>query len=258
VGVSNYTTLVIIALALPSDLSLKSLLEFFGTLENYQKIIPDHYHKIPAILLAIATVAWYFAYKSAVFYEIDLVDEMFSEKHKPTHFGGLTGHKYIRLLGYVLVITYAILILTVTKIQIYLSVALALHVADLLGNILVLQNLAQTMDKFRIVDATPAARFVRERREIIRAYYFDNPTLLRVGVLLIITGASLVLSVNVDQHSPAKLGYIPYGLMIANIIVGEVVIKRWRLRRDRLLDEVAEREQEEHLRSFPESGLQTS
>jgi hypothetical protein len=199
-------------------------------------------------MLICTTIFWYYSYKGAVLNEIDLVDDVFSTKRKPSHFGSLVGAKIIPVVGYALVITFAILVLTVTKIQIYCVVALALHIIDLIGSLLVLQNLARLMEKFDVVAEDSEAPFVRQRREIIREYYFDNPTLPRIGILIIFTGVSLVLSVNLGQSLPYKLEYAPYALMIANILGGELAIKRWRIKRDRQLDAVARIEEAAQLR----------
>jgi hypothetical protein len=51
----------------------------------------------------------------------------------------------------------------------------------------------------------------------------------------------LVIAVNVDGRG--TYGYVPYALMMANIIIGELVIKSWRIRRDKALDAVAQRKE---------------
>jgi hypothetical protein len=65
--------------------------------------------------------------------------------------------------------------------------------------------------------------------------------MLRICVILAVTATTLVIAVNVDDQSP--YGYVPYALMMSNIIIGELVIKSWRIRRDRALDEVARRKE---------------
>ena len=119
--------------------------------------------RIPAALLAITTVLWYYLYKGAALNEIDLVDEMFSESNKPEHFGSLIGHEKIYILGYVIVATFILMILSVTRIQIYCVIALVLHTADLIGQGLVAQNLNRTMAVFKIEDG-PDAEYTREIR----------------------------------------------------------------------------------------------
>jgi hypothetical protein len=234
-------TLLAISLAIPSDLSLKSLPSYLEQLPNLPDAIQGLSNKIPAIFLAFTTVFWYQQYKSAVAKELDLVDGIFSDKNKPTYFGNLIGHRGIPLLGYVLVVTYAVLILSVTRIEIFCIVALVLHASDLIGNGLVLQNVNRAVARFKVVEDSDA-QFVRDRREIIMAYYFDNPTIPRICVTTILTAIALVVAVHSSGSSPYR--YSAYALMIINILLSEAVIKFWRARRDKALDDIAKREED--------------
>jgi hypothetical protein len=240
VGLVGLGTLVAIALALPSDLSFSTLQAYLSNLPKLVQPLTISPQRIPAALLALTTVCWYYLYKGATLNEIDLVDEMFSASNKPEHFGSLIGHERIYILGYVIVAAFIMMILTVTKIQIYCIVALVLHTADLIGQGLVAQNLNRTMAAFKIEDG-PGAEYTREVREIMRGYFYDNPTILRICIILVVTAISLVIAVNVDDQSSYK--YVPYALMMANIIIGELVIRSWRIRRDRALDAVARRKE---------------
>jgi hypothetical protein len=174
VGLVGLGTLVAIALALPSDLSFNTLQSYLSNLPKLIQALTISPKRIPAALLALTTICWYYLYKGAVLNEIDLVGEMFSESNKPEHFGSLIGHEKIYILGYVIVATFIMMILAVTKIQIYCIVALVLHTSDLIGQGLVAQNLNKTTAAFRIGDG-PNAEYTREIREIMRKYYYDNP-----------------------------------------------------------------------------------
>jgi hypothetical protein len=175
-------------------------------------------------------------------FEVPLIESIFSDKHKPTDFGHLVGNRKIPLLGYILVVTFAILILSVTRIEIFCFVALALHTTDLIGNGLVLQNINRAIAQFKIVEDSEA-QFVRERRQIMVAYYFGNQTIPRTCCTAAITIIALALAVYSSDASPYKL-YAAYALMIINIVVSEAIMRRWRARRDKALDAVAAREED--------------
>jgi hypothetical protein len=118
-----------------------------------------------------------------------------------------------------------------------------LHTSDLIGNGLVLQNINRAIARFKIIEGSDAP-FVRARREIMVAYYFDNPTLSRICVTTIVTVIALVVAVRTDTSSPYGLYYLPYALMIINILLSEAIMKMWRRRRDKALDGIAKQEEE--------------
>jgi hypothetical protein len=243
VGWIGLGTLLVVALTLPSDLSLESLAKYGRQLPSFSDALQQFSKKIPALLLALATIFWYLQYKSAVFVELDLIDSMFSEKSKPKYYGNLIGHREFSFLGYILVLTFAILIVSVTHIEIFCIVALMLHTSDLIGNGLVLQNINRAIARFKIIEDSEAP-FVRARREIMLAYYFDNPTLGRICVTTVTTVVALVVAVRTDESSPYGLFYLPYALMIINILLSEAIMKIWRRRRDKALDDIAKQEDE--------------
>jgi hypothetical protein len=241
-GVIGLFTLVAISLSLP-DVSLTTLPAFFSKFPDLASFLTFFIPKLPAMALIATTVFWYFRYKNAVFKEIDLVDEAFSDENRPRHFTTLVGHRIIPLVGYTLVGGYSLLILVATNIQVYCVIALIIHATDLIGSALVLQNLSLAMSKFEIPKDAKGAEFTKERREIIRQYYFQHPTVFRVCIILIITNIALVISVNLPPGSSPLLRYVPYALVILNILGGELVIGRWRAERDRKLKDVTDREE---------------
>jgi hypothetical protein len=243
VGWIGLGTLLAVSLTLPSDFSLESLANYGKQLPSLSDAFREFSKKVPALLLALTTIFWYLQYKSAAFVELDLIDSMFSEKSKPTYYGNLIGHKEFSFLGYILVLTFAILIVSATHIEIFCIVALMLHTSDLIGNGLVLQNINRAIARFKIIEGSDAP-FVRARREIMVAYYFDNPTLSRICVTTIATVIALVVAVRTDTSSPYGLYYLPYVLIIINILLSEAIMKIWRRRRDKALDDIAKQEEE--------------
>jgi hypothetical protein len=210
---------------------------------GFREALHEFSDKIPALILAVVTVTWYFMYKNATVTEVDLIDSMFSEKAKPTYFGNLIGRHKISILGYSLVLAFAALILSVTQIEVFCTIALVLHGIDLIGNGLVLQNISRAVARFKVAgDAEETS--VRARREVMLAYYFENPTIPRICVTTAITGASLLIAVRTNESSSYWLRNSPYVLMLANILWSEAVMTFWRHRRDKALDTIALQEEE--------------
>jgi hypothetical protein len=240
----GFGTLLAVSLSLPKDfLSFTSLSEFYEQFPNFREAVHEFSDKVPALLLALVTVTWYFQYKHATVTEVDLIDSMFSERAKPTYFGNLVGHHKITILGYSLVLTFAGLILSVTQIEIFCTIALVLHAIDLIGNGLVLQNISRAVARFKVAGAAEETS-VSAHREVMLAYYFENPTIPRVCVTMAITGASLLVAVRTNGNSNYWLRYSPYAFMIANILWSEAVMTLWRYRRNRALDTIALQEEE--------------
>jgi hypothetical protein len=82
-----------------------------------------------------------------------------------------------------------------------------------------------------------------ERREVVKEYYFDHPTLPRIGLIFIATATTLAISLWLPEE-PEFLEYPLYALMIANILAGEYFIAKWRAARDAKLDAIDVRKEE--------------
>jgi hypothetical protein len=240
-GIFGWGSLIVLSLALPDFRNWPQFLSQFGSIRDAMDFFRP---KIPAMLLIGTTIFWFYQYKGAVIKELNQINETFEEQHAPKYFGHIEGHRLIPVVGYVLVGTYCALVLAAPHISVYCLIALILHTTDLTGSMLTLQNLHKTFVRFPVESKTPATRFVTERRDVITHYYFGNYTLPRIGILIIFTAGTLTLSLNLPTDTPELVRYIPYALMIANILLGEYVIRRWRAERDRKLDEISIREEE--------------
>ena len=173
--------------------------------------------------LIATTIYWFYRYKEAVIKELTQLNEIFQEERAPQYYRNIEGYKLIPVIGYLLVGTYIALVLAAPHIAVYCLIALVLHAVDLTGSAITLQNLHKTLTLFPIVPTAPTAKFVSQRRDVIKQYYFGNPTLPRVGILIIVSAVTLVLSLNLPASVPEFVRYIPYVLMIANILIGEYV-----------------------------------
>jgi hypothetical protein len=239
-GIFGWGSLIVVSLALPD---FRGWPQFLSQFNSVQDAVDFFRPKIPAILLIGTTIFWFYRYKGAVTNELGQINDIFEEEHAPKYFGNIEEHQLIPLIGYLIVGTYCALVLAAPHIFVYCLIALVLHITDLTGSTIVLQNLHRTLTRFPIVTKTPAVSFIAERRDALIQYYFGNRTLPRIGILTIVTAGALTLSLMMPANWPEFARYIPYALMIANILIGEYVIGRWRAKRDRKLDEIAIREE---------------
>jgi hypothetical protein len=145
------------------------------------------------------------------------------------------------MIGYLLVGTFCALILLAPYISYYCLAALLLHATDLTGSNLALQNLNKAIAQYPIDERS--ANFTMQRRKVVKEYYFDHPTLPRIGLIFIVTAITLAISLQLPEE-PRFLKYPLYALMIANIMAGEYVIAKWRAARDAKLDAIDVRQEE--------------
>jgi hypothetical protein len=243
-----FTTLAGVSLGLPEIGSLKDVPRFLTKFSSINDAVTFLYPKIPILALIIATIIWYFRYRFTVYHELELMNDAFAEGRAPLGFGSLEGRWMIMGVGCILVFTFLILILLAPHLRLYCVGALVLHAVDLIGNGLILQNLSKFFLMFPISDKDADLIFVRRRREVIKNYYFRNPTLLRIIGTLLIT-ATILVFVPEDFESDSFISYLLYGVMTANIIVSEVIMSIWRAKRDRALYGIDDDENLAHARA---------
>ncbi len=227
------------------DLRLENLPTLVAKLRDFDQVKLFLAPRLPAIALIAVTIIWYFSYRNAVLNELDLIAATFPENRAPLDFRKLLGRRMFGPIGYAIVIAYVVLIwAAANNIELYCMAALCLHAADLVGSSLSLQNIARTYAEFRVPSNAPAADFMTQRRQILIDYYFNNPTLVRICAIFLVTAASLMVAVNVRGAAGGALTYAPYVLMTLNILCGEIVIWRWRRRRNVALHDIDDKEHE--------------
>lgn len=205
------------------------------------------------ICLACVTIVWYFRYRNAVSNELDQIESIFDESKLPNSIRFLKRHGLIVVLGASLGLSFLLLALFSSNITIYCAIALILCCSDLLGWSTVLQNLTYFLSKKRYEKKGADRDYVAKRRYVIESYYFENPVLQRSCIILITTAVALVLSYGLGPVSYSiwpktahtYLYYAIYTIVIVNFVCGEIVIFRWRNRRERDLD-LIERARDEH------------
>jgi hypothetical protein len=241
-AIVGFTSLTCISLALP-ELNANTLPQFLMQFGNITNFISFAGPKAAPFLLICTTIFWYYRYKGAAIKEMNLIGDVFEEDRAPIRLEGLDQYRLIAVIGYVLVGTYCALILLAPYLSYYCLAALVLHATDLTGASLAIQNLNRAIAKFPLTTDGGTAKFTKERREVVKQYYLDNPTLPRIGLIFIVTAVILALSLRVPPERE-YLGYLLYALMIANILFGEYVIGKWRAVRDAKLDAIDVRQEE--------------
>lgn len=199
--------------------------------------------KLPTLFLALVTIFSFRRYKNAAMDEIEKIESMFDSGNAPKYIGNLVGARYIPLLSYVLALAYMILVIAASNPAIFGLIALVLHVADSVGSSLMLQNVSKVVLRFPVRSAAGGPGFAQKRREVILHYYFDNPLLLRVGLLICGTALALVFALYIPRSSPDLVRAIPQILLGVNLLAGEFWIGRWRSIRDAQLGAILHEEE---------------
>jgi hypothetical protein len=161
------------------------------------------------------------------------------------------------IIGYLIVAIFCALLLLTPYISLYCMAAFLLHANDLMGQAIMSQNLNKTLLKFPVSPENPRARFANERREVVIEYYYDNPTFPRIVAIFFVTAIAFIISVEIAPARPVFY-LVSYALMIANVLVSEFVIERWRRKRDRRLDEIARQEELEVEKAIHAASDRTS
>ena len=186
----------------------RSLPEFLARFSNLETLTEFARMKGAPFALICATIYWYYRYKNAAVKEISLIGDVFEEDRAPIRFESLAQYRLIPVIGYVLIGTYCLLILLAPYLSYYCFVALVLHATDLMGASLAIQNLNKAIAKFSIPTDGRTARFTMERREVLKEYYFDNPTLPRIGLIFIVTAVTLALSLRIPGARAARISAV--------------------------------------------------
>jgi|tagenome__1003787_1003787.scaffolds.fasta_scaffold20535397_1 hypothetical protein len=230
----GFVSLTLVSLALPDLRDWPKLVSGFST---YSDAFDFFKPKLLPFLLILVRIFWYYRYKDAVLNELNLIDEAFEENHSPVYLGRIERHRIIPYVGYILVLTYIGLILAAPYVWLYCLICLVLHVVDLIGGSITMQNLGKTFSDFSLSNS-PEGLLIARQRSVLIQYYYGNHTLPRIGVLLVITASTLVFSLIAPTGLPQPVYFAPYIIMISNILIGELIIQRWRNERDRKLKEI--------------------
>jgi hypothetical protein len=226
-------------------------LGFLGGLPDRREMIKPGYWShfainlgpnIAPFVLIFVTVFWYYRFKGAATKELVLIDNLFDEDRSPIHGSVIAWYKWLPIIGYLIVAIFCALLLLTPYISLYCMAAFVLHANDLMGQAIMAQNLNKTLLKFPVSPENPRAKFANERREAVIEYYYDNPTFPRIVAIFFVTATAFIISV---ELAPARPNFylVSYALMVANVLVSEFVIERWRMKRDRKLDDIARREE---------------
>jgi hypothetical protein len=181
---------------------------------------------IRAVLVTILlaeTLAWFFSYIYAVRHELDLLDSAFEWDKSKNYFG------FILPTGVGLALLFGGLIAFSTNILVYSALVLMLSVFDLYGQSVVIRNIG-----LHLFDKQFHGKGKDKEEQILCSYYLGKPLLLRLSVILSIFCAVLVLVITArfENYPRRAFEYAAHIIIIFTILVGEVVLYRWRKDRD--------------------------
>lgn len=190
----------------------------------------DVVYGLLSIALLVATLIRMVLYHSAVRTEVDLLEWALNTKQVLV----LRGPVLPIVVG--LSVTFAAQIATVTNILVFSALFMLFTALDMFGPIVIMRNVGAVMIERRFADEAVdgAARAIYD-------YYYGNPTILRVAIMLLASVGSFVLAILWHYEKVAAYQYAAYALAITTVVVGEVVMKVWRQRRDREVERLTAR-----------------
>lgn len=200
-----------------------------GIALSYDKWIPafqqDTIFGVLYITLLIVTLGRAFAYYHATDDELEMMHEIFDNDEVPfiQHFSLLFAITLGLAFGASVAFSHMIIV--------YASITFVLQIADYLGVTTVTKKVYGM-----ILGAIKERGGIDQKLEILYDYYIVNPQIARTAVLVILYGIALQIAiVHQIYDNNIMLEYIAYAICIGAGVVNEVLIWRWRVKRDKRL-----------------------
>ena len=221
-------------------------LEYWKQFGTVQDAFRDFAPRIAPLLLAGVTIYWYYRFKTSALKELDQIDRLFDDETTPIHTANIAWARVLPFMGYMIVGVFCVLVFSTPYLSLYCMAAFMLHANDLMGQAIMVQNLNKTLMTFPVRASGWRAEIAKKRREVIIEYYYDNLTFPRIAGIFICTAIAFIISVKVAPTYPV-FGLVAYGIMMANILVGEKIMTVWRRKRDQKLEEITLDEERNYL-----------
>ena len=178
------------------------------------------------LALSAATVLLFTRYLTACHHELSLLEEYLGASSAPRVDPGVYYNVFL------LAVVFGVLIAMSHLIMVYSALIIIFNLADLWGGWQGEQKIKPLFEKKLSQHLAPTERKIIE---IIRYYYLGNPTLERVATVMFVN--FIACSSALVAHFTGILWWrdLAYLIVILNICVGELVMYRWRRRRDRMI-----------------------
>jgi hypothetical protein len=172
--------------------------------------------------LLVTTFVWFFMYVQASRRELDMLDSAF-DSDRIERWKGVVLPTVVGLS-----LLFGCLIAFSTNILIYSALVPLQSVLDLFGQVTINRNLNILVREKQFRGAEG-----ERKGQILFLYYVEKPHLLRVSLILVVFCGAFGLAVTSHFLRQPTYGYISYSAIIAAIVIGEIVIRRWRKERDK-------------------------
>jgi len=171
--------------------------------------------------LALVTFALFCAYVIATHTEIILLNQYLGEEAIPRV------KPKVYLITFGLAILFGALIALSRNLLTYSAVMVGYNLFDLWGNWEVARQIGPPIEK------KLQSRLDGEAKHgllTLRDFYFRNPTIPRVVTIMFVNWIVVCLALSHYFTNDTSFRNLGYGLLLANIVVGEAVIHFWRWR----------------------------
>lgn len=182
-------------------------------------------HFFFAIILLIMTFVVFFMYAIATKREMIMLKDYLNEKRVPR----LKTSVFINIFG--LAIIFGFLISFSDKIFNYCIVLILLKLMDIYGDWQVLKNIKPLINK-ELRDGNKPKKEL-DVILIINKFYFDNPTILREIIIYTLYWIGLCFALAYTILEETLYQNISYLIIVMSMLINEVIIQYWRMKRDK-------------------------
>ena len=186
----------------------------------------DKIHFGSAIFLLLLTLILFFRYLTTPHYEMGVVAKYLDRSAVPA-----VRPKVYYLISS-LAISFGILLSVSDNVLLFSAVMVHFNLVDMWANWEVNKELRRLIDP-KLTDGRDSVS--KEIVQILDRYYFENPILPRIAAILFVNWIAVSLAVVAfyeDESLSIILRNTAYAVLYSNIIASEIVISRWRKKRD--------------------------
>lgn len=181
----------------------------------------DRLHFALSATLALVTFALFCAYIIATHSEITLLNEYLGEESIPRV------KPKVYLIAFGLAILFGALIALSRNLLAYSAVMVSYNLFDLWGNWEVAKQIGPPIER-RL--QAKQDEHVKQGLRTLQDFYFRNPTIPRIVTIMFANWIVVCLSLSYYCTDDKSFRNFGYGLLLANIVIGEMVIYFWRWR----------------------------
>jgi hypothetical protein len=191
-------------------------------------------------ILAIVTYLWWNQFSTAVKNEKKLLFDTYNKMNIRKSIGSIRNYQFLPYISFGTTIVFLLLAFLIDRLDFYCIVVFVLNIIDIWGNSTIRTTLTEDFWKkgFAPPQGDEHRDYIIRRAEVLEEYWIRTPQVERIGCMMIATCCVFVLwfSDQIIGYSVPKI--VPYGTIVAAILLNKYIMIRWRRKRDGALVEI--------------------